>query len=224
MTIVINYRIEDKTDRDAIETQTFLYEEEAQVKAKAQFERIVRKFLIDKTKDISGEIVIIKEEECNKKLVEILKEQGDLITYHKESYFRYVNSDKTYRFELDYLMVHPIGMDYKEDKYNDTQVICSYEAIKEYLKYYQDKVIITTQNNVQRKIKYVDYHVTHQVENSFHYIKDSLVYIYEQYDASGKYLGEYYVPIDENTMTLYDYRRFISSIDEDEIDNIMYGN
>lgn len=112
----------------------------------------------------------------------------------------------------------------KIDKCNNTQVMDTFDKLKDYLRTYPDKFVVVTQGTTKRKVKYIDYYVT-RVDNeskTAYGFEDQLVYVYSQYDGNNKYLGEYYMGIDENTMTIKDYRSFLSGIDEKELTEIIY--
>lgn len=95
---------------DVIEKDLYTYTKEAEDKAFVKFRKEVRKLLVNIAETILDDSVRINPSKCtNEELVEFIQNEGDVITYTKDSFLGYSKLDGTYDVEIDLEVYMPIG-------------------------------------------------------------------------------------------------------------------
>lgn len=95
---------------DVIEKSLYTYTKEAQDKAFVKFRKEVRKLLVNIAETILDDSVRINPGKCtNEELIEFIQNEGDVITYTKDSFLGYSKLDGTYDVEIDLEVYMPIG-------------------------------------------------------------------------------------------------------------------
>lgn len=89
------------SSEDLMDKHFYTYDKAAQEKAFEKFKKEVRDILIDLASyDLEDEIPD-PYEVSNERIIELLVENGDDITYSVDDYFGYIKSDGTQEIEID---------------------------------------------------------------------------------------------------------------------------